>query len=74
METVSYHGFQIVATPYEIGESDRWGTRVEIWRHDSSGSWVKRFDDPREFGSEDEARVFCLEFGKELVDVSDDLP
>ena len=68
MDNISYKGFLIEATPYQLAESGEWAMQVNIWRDRGTHKNGKPFYAKNTFKTKEEAIPHCLAMGRQIID------
>lgn len=68
MDTISYKGYQIHASPYQLADSGRWKIDIHVAVERGSETIWRKFSTGNTFETRQEAIEHCLNFGKQIID------
>ena len=68
MTRMFYKGYEIEAKPDRLVVSQRWKIRISILRYKGNQVTEKPFEAGHTFGTEEEAKKYCLDFGMKIID------
>lgn len=67
-DRMRYKDFEIEAVPYQLAESKKWTTNINIWKHKGYKSISRNFYANSVYETKEEAIKYCFILGKEIID------
>lgn len=68
MDTISYKGYQIQASPYQLADSGRFKITICITVERGADTILRKFSAGNTFETRQEAIEHCFTFGKQIID------
>lgn len=68
MDTITYKGYQIHPTPYQLADSGQWTINIHVAVEGEGQTKWRKFGAGNTFETKQEAIQRCLNFGRRIID------